>query len=73
MLDQAKHIYNLGGGKRSFGNVNMPMNLPSSSLPKNSGKSFEIKPQGGPKTEQVKKAKAKDLQESNHDQESQKS
>lgn len=61
MLDQAKHIYNLGGGKRSFGNVNLPMNLPSSSLPKGSAnKPFEIKSQG-PKTEQIKKSKAKDL------------
>lgn len=77
MLDQAKHIYNLGGGKRSFGNVNLPMNLPSSNLPKGSGnKPFEIKPQG-PKTDIMRKSKAKDLEsqgtEKHIDVESQKS
>ena len=43
MMDQAKHIYSLGGGKRSFGNVNLPTNLPSASLPKSAEKSFTIK------------------------------
>jgi hypothetical protein len=40
------------------------MNLPSSNLPKvSANKPFEIKSQG-PKTEQIKKSKAKDLDQS---------
>jgi hypothetical protein len=58
MLDQAKHIYNLGGGKRSFGNVNLPMNLPSASLPKEAQKGTGgIKP-SMPKSEQSSKQKS---------------
>ena len=63
MLDQAKHMYNLGGGKRSFGNVNLPTTLPSSQLPKNSEKPSNQRIQVS-KTQEIQKSKARDLMDS---------